>query len=164
MDAPRILGVDPGSECTGWALVGGTALAPRVIDCGEIRASSRAPFPERLAHLRLEFARIVEAAAPSTSAVESPFHGTNARSALQLAHARGVILSVLAEAGVCPVEYAPATVKKTVSGSGRADKDQVRAMVARLTGVRETSLKHDVADAIAVALCHQACMALDTRR
>lgn len=135
-----------------------------MIDCGEIRAPSRDPFPERLAHLRAQLARIVEATAPSDSAVESPFHGTNPRSALQLAHARGVILSVLAEAGVSPVEYSPATVKKTVSGSGRADKDQVRTMVARLTGMRETSLKHDVADAIAVALCHQACMGLGVRR
>lgn len=156
--------MDPGSECTGWALVGGTTHAPRVIDCGEIRVPSRAAFPERLAHLRVEFARVVHAATPSDSAVESPFHGTNARSALQLAHARGVILSVLAEAGVSPVEYTPATVKKTVSGSGRADKDQVRTMVARLTGVCETSLKHDVADAIAVALCHQSWMGLGACR
>lgn len=136
--------------------------APRVIDCGEIRVPSRAAFSARLALLRGELTRIVEAASPAQSAVESPFHGTNARSALQLAHARGVILCVLAEAGVPPIEYAPATVKKTVSGSGRADKDQVRTMVARLTGMREKDLPHDVADAIAVALCHQAHMRLGT--
>jgi len=103
----------------------------------------------------VELARIVDAVSPSDAAVEAPFHGANARSALQLAHARGVILCVLAEAGVPPVEYSPATVKKTVTGSGRADKDQVRTMVARLTGIPETSLRHDVADAIAIALCHQ---------
>lgn len=125
---------------------------------------SRGAFPERLAHLRVELVRIVRAAAPSDSAVESPFHGTNPRSALQLAHARGVILSVLSEAGVSPTEYSPATVKKTVCGNGRADKDQVRTMVARLTGVRKASLNHDVADAIAVALCHQAYMGLGAVR
>lgn len=150
--------MDPGSDCTGWALVVGPVHAPRVIDCGEIRASARAAFPERLAALRVALVRIVESASPSDAAVESPFHGANARSALQLAHARGVILCVLAEAGVPPVEYAPATVKKTVSGSGRADKDQVRTMVARLTGIPATGLRYDVADAIAVALCHQAHM------
>lgn len=139
-------------------MIGGTVHAPTLIDCGEIRLPSRVPFASRLATLRERFERVVLDAVPTMSAVEGPFHGANARSALQLAHARGVILSVLAGAGVPPIEYAPATVKKTVSGSGRADKEQVRTMVARLTGRPAKGISHDVADAIAVALCHQACM------
>lgn len=139
-------------------MIGGTVHTPMLIDCGEIRVPSRVSFATRLATLKERFERVVLDAAPTVSAVEAPFHGANARSALQLAHARGVILCVLAGAGVPPIEYTPATVKKTVSGNGRADKEQVRTMVARLTGKPATEISHDVADAIAVALCHQACM------
>jgi crossover junction endodeoxyribonuclease RuvC len=114
------------------------------------------PFASRLSALGEELARVLETLEPSACAVESPFHGSNARSALQLAHARGVILSVLGRSGMSPVEYAPATVKMTVCGNGRADKEQVRAMVSRLTRQDPEALSHDVADAIAVALCHQA--------
>jgi crossover junction endodeoxyribonuclease RuvC len=138
--------------------------APVVVDCGEIRMSRADPLAIRLASLGERFSRIVASMDPSASAVEAPFHGANARAALQLAHARGVILGVLGRAGVAPCEYTPATVKKTVCGSGRGDKEQVRNMVARLTGADLKGLSSDVADAIAVALCHQAHLPLAGRR
>ena len=91
---------------------------------------------------------------PSHAAVESPFHGRNAHSALQLAHARGVVLAVLAGAGLSLVEYAPAAVKKAVSGNGNAEKRQIQYMVGRVQSMQSAALPADAADAVAVALCH----------
>jgi crossover junction endodeoxyribonuclease RuvC len=90
---------------------------------------------------------------PSESAVEAPFHGVSARSALQLAHARGVILAALGAAGVPVFELAPATIKKAVTGNGSAEKPQVGAMIVRLVPGADPQGRADVADAIAAALC-----------
>lgn len=152
--ALRVLGVDPGSVSTGWGLLGGSPSRPRLIDCGVLSLGSRGSFAERLSHLQRELTDLVGALRPTTSAVESPFHGASARSALKLAHARGVILAVLAGAGVEVTEYAPAAVKNAVAGSGRADKEQVAAMVRRFLDLDEQSRQHDLTDALAVALCH----------
>jgi crossover junction endodeoxyribonuclease RuvC len=149
----RILGIDPGSLVTGWGLLDG---GPVLIDCGVIRLQRARSFPARLSLLHDELVRLVDRHRPTTAAVESPYHGSSARSALQLAHARGVILAVLAGAGVEVAEYTPATVKKSVTGNGRAEKDQVRRMVARLLDDRVAGHPDDLTDALAVALCHEA--------
>jgi crossover junction endodeoxyribonuclease RuvC len=112
-------------------------------------------FSRRLGMLQLRFAELVRRVEPSLAAVESPFHGANPRSALQLAHARGVVLATLAAAGVAVAEYTPATVKKSVTGNGRATKQQVRAMVFRLLAATPPHGGSDLSDALAVALCHQ---------
>ena len=111
--------------------------------------------PRRLWQLQQELTTLVARLAPTSSAVESPFHGVNARSSFQLAQARGVVLAALAGAGLEVLEYTPATVKKAVTGNGRATKEQVRMMVGRLLGRPPESLtSHDLSDALAVALCH----------
>jgi crossover junction endodeoxyribonuclease RuvC len=151
----RVLGVDPGSFRTGWGLVGGTAQEPSLIECGVILLPRRGAFPDRLHRLLVEFGSLVARLAPTRAAVEAPFHGVNARAALQLAHARGVVLAVLGAAAVPVTEYAPATVKMAVTGAGRADKEQVRTMVKRLLGRDwDGSGFADESDALAVALCH----------
>jgi crossover junction endodeoxyribonuclease RuvC len=149
-----ILGVDPGSQVTGWGLLGGTVSSPSFRDGGEIRLQSETSFPQRLALLQREFATLIDRLQPSSAAVEAPFHGKNSRSALQLAHARGVLLAVLANAGVEVAEYSPATVKKSVTGSGSADKEQVRRMIAAQLGAALADRCQDQTDALAVALCH----------
>ena len=155
--APRILGVDPGSWITGWGLIGGSANRPTWLDSGQIKLGTAArPLAERLLSLHRELEAIVRDVRPTCAAVESPFHGANARSALQLAHARGVILAVLAGAGLEVVEYTPATVKKSVTGNGRAPKEQVRAMVDRMLSPGTPHRSSDPWDALAVALCHSA--------
>jgi len=148
-----ILGVDPGSVATGWAVVAGTPERPQVLACGVIKTQARKPFGERLATIQDRFVEILGEHRPALAAVESPFHGASARSALQLAHARGVILAALSKAGIVTAEYSPASVKKTVAGNGRATKEQVAYMVERIAGIRSAS--HDLTDAVAVALCHQ---------
>jgi crossover junction endodeoxyribonuclease RuvC len=155
----RILGVDPGSLATGWGLVAGPVAAPRRLDSGLIRLGRPADdLARRLDRLLRELEQVVLRCRPTVAAVEAPYHGVNARAALQLAHARGVVLAVLAGAGVQVVEYAPAMVKKSVTGNGRAPKPQVRAMVERLLGAQADGHREsDPWDALAVALCHSAC-------
>jgi crossover junction endodeoxyribonuclease RuvC len=149
-----ILGVDPGSLAAGWGLLEGSPADPVLLDCGLVRLDDRLPLARRLALLHGEFAELVERVQPSVAAVEAPFHGPSARSALQLAHARGVILAVLAGAGIEIAEYTPAAVKKAVTGNGRAEKGQVREMVLKLLRRQESWRSHDISDALAVALCH----------
>lgn len=151
----RVLGVDPGSRVTGWGLLGGSAAQARLIEAGVLRLGAR-DFPGRLALLQDRLSELVSRLRPTVAAVEAPFHGASARSALQLAHARGVVLAVLAASGVEVVEYTPATVKKAVTGSGRADKRQVASMVGRLLGEPPPQGSHDLSDALALAICHLA--------
>jgi len=146
--------VDPGSRCTGWAVVGGTSHHPLLLGSGEVALSERRPFAERLHLLQEAVLVVIEQFAPTEAAVEAPFHGVSARSALQLAHARGVILAALGRASVPVFEYSPATVKKAVTGNGRAEKGQVQAMVSRLVPGKLAVGRADVADALATALCH----------
>jgi crossover junction endodeoxyribonuclease RuvC len=154
----RVLGVDPGSVVTGWGLLEGTAARPRLIESGVLRVgSATSSFPERLHRLATGFGDLVRQLAPIEAAVEAPFHGVNPRSALQLSHARGVLLATLSGAGVPVIEYMPASVKVAVAGSGKADKAQIRAMVMRWLGLRSLPGPSDRADALAVALCHLAC-------
>lgn len=150
----RILGVDPGSKCAGWAVVGGTSQRPVLLSSGEFDFPDCRIFAERLSRLYDAVKLVVERFEPTEAAVEAPFHGVNARSALQLAHARGVILAVLGGARVPVFEYTPATIKKAVTGNGRAEKAQVQSMVGRLMPDARPVDRSDVADAIAAALCH----------
>jgi len=153
-DPVRVLGVDPGSRVTGWGLVGGSVAAPVLIEGGVIRMPPAGALAERLALLQREFSGLIERLSPTAAAVESPFHGKDSRAALQLAHARGVLLAALAAAGLDVAEYPPATVKKAITGNGRADKDQVCRMLAAQLGPDMLQRSRDQTDAVAVALCH----------
>jgi crossover junction endodeoxyribonuclease RuvC len=136
-------------------LIGGSAARPAIIDCGIIRLGRHA-FAERLHRLYRQLDDVVERLQPTACAVEAPFHGASARSSLQLAHARGVILAVLAGRGLDVAEYTPAEVKKAVTGNGRAEKLQVGRMVQSVLGSRTQREPSDVTDALAVGLCHMA--------
>ncbi len=156
----RILGVDPGSLRTGWGLVAGTTTRPELVGCDVIRLKTSAAFADRLFALHVAFEDLVHRLRPTCAAVEAPFHGVNARAAFQLAQARGVLLAVLAGEGVPVSEYTPATVKKAVTGNGRAEKRQVRTMILRLLGPGTAHASFDVTDALAVALCHAGSLGL----
>jgi len=151
----RILGIDPGSIVTGWGLVGGSAARPRWLAAGVIRlGAARTSLPQRLRRLQESLEALIREQQPTTVAVESSYHGANARSTLLLAQARGVVLAAVAGAGVELTEYSPASIKKAVVGHGAASKDQVRYMVAHLLGRAPGAGPHDLSDALAVALCH----------
>jgi crossover junction endodeoxyribonuclease RuvC len=148
-----VLGLDPGSQHTGWAFVerrGSTLVA---LDFGRISCARQAPLQDRLAHLTLELRGLLTARRPDRAALETPFHGPSVRSLIVLAQARGALLSVLGEAGVETAELSPAEVKVAVTGSGRADKTQVARMVRLLLALSLEPLAKDTTDALAVAIC-----------
>jgi crossover junction endodeoxyribonuclease RuvC len=148
----RVLGLDPGSERTGWGCVRLTDGNPVRIASGVVQAG-RGPLSERLRRLHVDLDRVFALYRPDACATEGVFYSRNARSALLLGHARGVCLLVAAAHGVPVSEYAPARVKLAIAGHGGAEKHALGAMVASLLGfVPEGSF--DETDALAVALCH----------
>jgi crossover junction endodeoxyribonuclease RuvC len=150
----RILGIDPGSERTGYGCVETDGRRHRLVVCGAITAAAGDSFPHRLARIHRELTAVLLKTRPECVAVESVFHAVNARSALKLGHARGVAILAAVEAGCIVTEYTPAEVKRAVVGYGRADKRQVQQMVKLLLGLERAPSPHDAADALAVAICH----------
>jgi crossover junction endodeoxyribonuclease RuvC len=150
----RIFGIDPGSVRTGYGCVESDGSRHRLVTCGAIAAPSRVPFPERLLKIHGDLAALLAACHPDCVAVEALFHALNARSALQLGHARGVALLAATQAGIPIAEYTPAEVKRAVVGYGRAEKPQVQQMIRLLLGLAEVPSPLDVSDALAVAICH----------
>jgi crossover junction endodeoxyribonuclease RuvC len=153
--ASRILGLDPGSRFTGYGCIETEGSRSRLVEHGRIACSAQAPLAERLAQLSRELQGLVDRLEPSVAVLEEPFHGANSRSLIVLAQARGALLATLGSGGVPVAEFSPASVKKTVTGNGRADKGQVIRMVGLLLG-DAGALSPDAADALAVALCFAA--------
>jgi crossover junction endodeoxyribonuclease RuvC len=149
----RVLGIDPGGAITGWGLVSKSGNSLSLEDSGVIRTKRGAPFSVRLRQLHEGLSAVLEGSKPDAVAIESVFQSEHARSALQLGHARGVLILAAAQHDLEPFEYPPATVKKAVTGDGSADKDQVRKMVSLLLG-EEVGGPADQSDAVAVAICH----------
>lgn len=148
-----VLGVDPGSRFVGYGLVeAGRTL--RYVGHGVIRAGSTAPLEVRLEAIFLELGRVLDVYAPAAVAVEGVFTHKNARSALVLGHARGVVLLAAARARVPLFEYAPARVKRAVGSGGNDSKDSVARMVTRLLSIEQRLERADAYDALAVACCH----------
>ncbi|HJR60660.1 MAG TPA: crossover junction endodeoxyribonuclease RuvC [Vicinamibacterales bacterium] len=150
----KIFGIDPGSERTGYGCVEQSGGRHHLVVCGSLSAPATATFPERLQHIHAGLAALLVECRPDGVAVESIFHARNVRSALKLAHARGVALLAASEAGLPVVEYAPTEIKRAVVGYGRAEKVQVQQMVKLLLSLERAPAPHDVADALAVAICH----------
>lgn len=148
----RVLGIDPGSAATGWGMVELAGGALRHRGHGVVRTPPGGA-ARRLASLARALSELVERERPEVAAVEQIFVARSPRSALVLGQARGVILAVAALAGVPVVEYAPAEVKRAVTGSGRAGKPQVQWMVEALLSLPRRPAR-DAADALAVAICH----------
>jgi crossover junction endodeoxyribonuclease RuvC len=148
----RVLGLDPGTERTGWGCVESGADGPVRLGSGVVRLR-RGPLAARLALLHVELSKVFAAYHPEACATEGVFARINPRSALLLGHARGVCLVAAAAHGCEVAEYAPATVKRAIAGRGGADKAEVGAWVAGLLGCERPEL-FDETDALAVALCH----------
>ena len=121
---------------------------------GVIRTSAKSPFESRLLEIGNGLRGLIREHAPEFAAVEEVFHAVNARTALKLAHVRGVALLAIAEAGVTFAEYSPLEVKMSVVGYGRAEKSQVQVMVQSLLRLPEIIASEDASDALAIAICH----------
>ncbi|MDQ7052248.1 MAG: crossover junction endodeoxyribonuclease RuvC [candidate division KSB1 bacterium] len=150
----RILGVDPGLSRTGWGLLEAGHAGIRLIDRGVISTTSKETFPRRLMKIYAGLQDIVSRLAPEVLAIEDVIFVENARIALKLGQARGVVLLLAAQNDLPVASYAPRTIKESLTGNGSASKLQMQRMVKSLLGLPEMPSPHDVADAIAVALCH----------
>jgi crossover junction endodeoxyribonuclease RuvC len=149
----RILGIDPGSRITGYAVVEASGNAVTYIECGVLELDIDAPVAARLAEIRDQLDVIIRELCPAVAAVEGVFIKHNPRTALKLGQARGVALACAGAAGLAVHEYPPATVKQSVVGRGNATKEQVQHMVRALLGLRSVP-RVDAADALAVAITH----------
>ncbi len=150
-----VVGIDPGTAATGYGLVvGGDGAGLQLVECGVIRSTRRRPLPERLREIFDGVSEVVERSEPDVLSVEGVFYGRNVRTAVTLAHARGVVLLAANTCGVPVVEYPPAEIKNMVVGSGAARKEQVAFMVQRHLGLEEPPTPSDAADGLAAALCH----------
>ncbi len=146
-----VLGIDPGLASTGWAVVERAGSTLRVLDSGTLRTSPRTPHAERLHALFSGVSEVIGRHDIAGAGVESWFIHPVSKAAMGMAEARGALLVAIANAGVEIVEYPPTEIKLAVTGSGRADKDQMRAMVGRLT--RHDAATDHAADAVAAAIC-----------
>jgi crossover junction endodeoxyribonuclease RuvC len=150
----RVLGIDPGSACTGYGCVQTDGTRHQLIACGAINIPLARPFPNKLHTIHAELTALLAKLRPDCVAIENLFHAVNARSALKLGHARGVAMLAAVEAGLPIVEYTPAEVKQAVVGYGRAEKQQVQAMIQLILGLAMPPSPHDASDALAIAICH----------
>ena len=148
-----LLGLDPGLGTTGWGLIRAEGNRLSHIANGRLKTDIAAPLPRRLAHLDAMLVALIADHAPQAAAVEEVFVNSNPQSTLKLGQARGVVLCAAARSGIEVGEYSPTLVKKAVVGTGKAEKAQVHAMIARLLpGIKIDGA--DAADALAVAICH----------
>lgn len=150
----RIIGVDPGSRYTGYGIIHKSGSELSHVASGRIHAANAETFVERLDIIYSGLVTILDEYECDQAAAESIFTHRNAMSSLKLGHARGVALLALTHAGLDVVEYAPAKVKKSVAGHGRASKDTMGLMVRRSLGIDVAKMTEDAADALAVAICH----------
>lgn len=150
----RVLGIDCGSERTGYGVIDTDGLDHRLIAAGVIRTSPKSPFEQRLLEISDALRGLIRQYEPEAAAVEGIFYSTNVKTALKLAHVRGIALLSLAEAGVAMGEYSPLEVKTSVVGYGRAEKSQVQLMVRSLLRLPNAIESEDACDALAVAICH----------
>lgn len=150
----RVLGVDPGSRYLGYGLVEVERSRLRHVAHGVVRARTTARLEQRLETIFIELGQVIDVYAPEAIAVEGVFTHKNARSALILGHARGVVLLLAARARVPLFEYAPARVKRAIGSGGNDSKDAVARMVTRLLSLEGIVERADAFDALAVAVCH----------
>jgi crossover junction endodeoxyribonuclease RuvC len=153
----RILGIDPGLQVTGYAVVE-VAQRPVVREAGIIRSAERRSTADLAVRLRTLYNSIVdvmEQFTPGVMAVEQLFaHYQHPRTAILMAHARGVVLLAAAQKDIPVISYNATRIKKTITGNGRAPKEQVQRTIQQELGLKEVPEPPDVADALAAALCH----------
>lgn len=148
------LGIDPGTASTGYGLVEERDGELRLVACGVISTTPETPMPQRLRSIHDDLTGLIARYQPSQLAVEELFFSRNARTALAVGQARGVVLLAAAEAGLPVGEYTPLEVKQAIVGYGRAQKAQVQRMICLILNLAAVPQPDDATDALAVAVCH----------
>ncbi len=151
----RVLGVDPGLTRCGVGVVEGSVGRPlTLVDVGVVRTGAELPIEQRLCLIETGIEEWLDATRPDAVAVERVFSQHNVKTVMGTAQASGIALLVAARRGLPVALHTPSEVKAAVTGSGRADKAQVAAMVTRLLGLDQTPKPADAADSLALAICH----------
>ena len=150
----RILGIDCGSERTGYGVIASDGRAHELIATDVIVTSPKKPLSERLLAIALGLREAISKHQPDMAAIEGVFHAVNTQTAIKLAHVRGVAMLAIAEAGLVVGEYSLMEVKTSVVGYGRAEKEQVQLMVQKILRLPAIIRSQDASDALAVAICH----------
>lgn len=163
MNKGLVIGIDPGSRRTGWGVVREKSGMLELVDCGIIRTESgdkklsfrnSSAFAARLAMIFSSLAVVLDKHEPEAAAVEQIFTAMNTASALKLGQARGAAIAACASRNLEIFDYEPTLVKRSIVGTGRAEKEQVAFMVGRLLNVKSKDWALDTTDALAVAICH----------
>ena len=150
----RVLGIDCGSAITGYGVIESNGADHRMLAAGVIRTNPKWPFEKRLLEIATGLRALIREHTPESAAVEEVFFSANVKTALKLAHVRGIALLAIAESGLQLAEYSPLEVKMSVVGYGRAEKSQVQIMVCSLLRLTQAIESEDACDALAVAICH----------
>jgi len=148
----RILGIDPGYGRMGWGVIEGDKNGWKLVASGCLETKPSTPFLKRLQELRNCLQHVIETYKPDKAGVEQLFFAKNAKTAMDVGQARGVILVTLFDAGLPITEATPMQVKQSVVGYGKADKLQIQHMVALQLGLKNKKMQDDMADALAIAL------------
>lgn len=150
----RILGIDPGTAITGYGIIDRQFQHYHVVDYGSIQTKAHVPMEERLSQIYEGTCWLIKKFQPDEMAVEELFFNRNVTTAITVGQARGVIILAAAQNGVKVSEYTPLQVKQAITGYGNAEKKQVQFMVQHILGLAKTPSPDDVADALAIAICH----------
>jgi crossover junction endodeoxyribonuclease RuvC len=152
---PRILGIDPGLNITGYAVLEAGSGAPKVIEAGVVRGKTKDSLVARLAEIHDGVADVIATLGPAAMALEQLYsHYDHPRTSILMGHARGVICLAAAKAGIEVTSYSATQIKKVLTGNGRAPKSQMQAAIQRELRLAKLPEPADVADALAIALCH----------
>lgn len=150
----KILGIDPGTGRVGWGIVSHEKGVDAFVDCGCFETKANSELPGRLHKIYDSLENLIKLHRPDALAVESLFFEKNAKTAIDVAAARGVILLVGELAGLSISQYTPLQVKSALTGYGKAEKTQVEFMVGKILHLKEKIKPDDAADAVAIALTH----------
>lgn len=150
----KVIGIDPGTGRLGWAVINHERGGDSLVDCGCFETKVRSELPDRLEKIFLFLNELINKHRPDSFAVESLFFATNAKTAFDVGAARGVILLSAQQAHLPIFQYTPLQVKSSLTGYGKAEKNQVQYMVTKILHLKETPKPDDAADAVAIALTH----------
>lgn len=153
-NAYRLLGVDPGTNLMGYALIEIEAKSPKLLDMGVIYLKKFEDQQQKLQHIFERLQSIIDSYKPTQMAIEAPFFGKNPQSMLKLGRAQGVAIAAAMTKGVGITEYAPKKIKQSITGNGNASKEQMAAMLSHQMGFTLDDYYLDATDALATALCH----------
>jgi crossover junction endodeoxyribonuclease RuvC len=150
----KILGIDPGTRIVGYGLINKTSNKVCALDYGIVKVSNTDPLPLRLKEIYWGLQSLYKKLRPDGVVVETIFYARDASVTIKIGEARGIVLLSAAMHDLPIYEYTPAEIKKSVTGNGRADKEQVQKMVQHLLSLKEPPRPYDASDALAIALCH----------